>query len=126
MTLGYIDIWQLVDILVLLLIGMGPKVAVALVLVVLGAFLMRLLHLSPEAMYIAGGIVFLLVALKMLAEAGGEEEHHVEASGGEAIKMAHYPLAVTEAVFGILLAALAAQLMLQGLADLDVIAQVGH
>jgi small neutral amino acid transporter SnatA (MarC family) len=215
MTLGDIDIWQLVDILVLLLIGMGPKVAVvpfldltagmdsdtrkkvatvmvrtatavALVLVVLGAFLMRLLHLSPEAMYIAGGIVFLLLALKMLAEAGGEEEHRAKASGGEAIEMAHYPLAVpyllnpagitllaifsgaidswlmlgilvilvllvgvfdwfiftnmdsiakhldkarmavTEAVFGILLAALAVQLMLQGLADLGVIELVGH
>jgi small neutral amino acid transporter SnatA (MarC family) len=204
-----------VDILVLLLIGMGPKVAVvpfldltagmdsdtrkkvatvmvrtatavALVLVVLGAFLMRLLHISPEAMYIAGGIVFLLVALKMLSEAGGEEDNHIKASGRDAVKMAQYPLAVpyllnpagitllvifsgaidswlvlgilvilvlllgvfdwliftnmdniakhldkarmavTEAVFGILLAALAVQLMLQGLADLGVIELVGH
>ena len=33
-------------------------------------------------------------------------------------------LAVTEAVFGVLLAALAVQLMLDGLADLDIIAMV--
>jgi small neutral amino acid transporter SnatA (MarC family) len=35
-------------------------------------------------------------------------------------------LAVTEAVFGVLLAALAVQLVLQGLADLGVIDLVGH
>ena len=35
-------------------------------------------------------------------------------------------LAVTEAVFGVLLAALAVQLVLQGLADLGVLELVGH
>jgi multiple antibiotic resistance protein len=35
-------------------------------------------------------------------------------------------LAVTEAVFGVLLAALAVQLVLQGLADLGVIDLMGH
>jgi multiple antibiotic resistance protein len=35
-------------------------------------------------------------------------------------------LAVTEAVFGVLLAALAVQLVLQGLADLGMIDLVGH
>ena len=73
MTRAEFDIWQVLDILILLLIGMGPKVAlvpflsltadmdgetqkkvanrmvrtattVALVLLVLGAFLMKLLH----------------------------------------------------------------------------------
>ena len=216
MTLGEIDIWQLLDILILLLIGMGPKVAlvpfldltadmdreiqkkvanrmvrtatsVALVLLVLGAFLMKLLHFSESALYIAGGIVFLLVALRMLAEAGEEEEGHQEkASGRDAEKMALYPLAVpyllnpagitllvvfsgaidswlmlgimvilvllvgaldwlvftnldriakyldksrmavTEAVFGVLLAALAVELVLRGLADLGVIQAVVH
>jgi multiple antibiotic resistance protein len=104
------------------LIGMGPKVAlvpfldltagmdgdtrtkianrmvrtataVALILVVLGAFLMKLLHFSPEALYIAGGIVFLLLALKMLG-GGGEEDHHERASERDAAKIARYPLAV--------------------------------
>ena len=98
MTLFEFDIWQLLDILILLLIGMGPKVAlvpfldltadmdteagkkvanrmvrtaivVALVLLVLGAFLMRLLHFTEPALYFAGGTVFLLVALRMLAGA---------------------------------------------------------
>jgi MarC family membrane protein len=215
-TLGEIDIWEILDILVLLLIGMGPKVAlvpfldltadmdsetrkkvanrmvrtattVALVLVVLGAFLMKLLHFSEAALYIAGGIVFLLVALRMLAEAGEEEEgHHEKASGRDAEKMALYPLAVpyllnpagitllvifsgaidswlmlgimvilvllvgaldwlvfsnldriaehldksrmavTEAVFGVLLAALAVELVLTGLAHLGLIDLVVH
>jgi len=215
MTLGEIDIWQIFDILLLLLIGMGPKVAlvpfldltadmdsdtrkkvanrmvrtattVALILVVLGAFLMKLLHFSPEALYIAGGIVFLLLALKMLTSGGDDEDHHEKASERDAMKMALYPLAVpyllnpagitvlvifsgaidswlmlgilvvlvllmgaldwlifknldslakhldksrlavTEAVFGVLLAALAVQLVLQGLADLGIIHIVGH
>jgi len=215
-TLGEIDIWEILDILILLLIGMGPKVAlvpfldltagmdsdirkrvanrmvrtattVALVLVVLGAFLMKLLHFSPEALYIAGGIVFLLLALRMLSEASEEKEgHHEKASGRDAEKMALYPLAVpyllnpagitllvifsgaidswlmlgvlvilvllvaaldwlifsnldriakhldksrlavTEAVFGVLLAALAVELVLTGLANLGVIDLVGH
>jgi multiple antibiotic resistance protein len=201
--------------MVLLLIGMGPKVAlvpfldltadmdsdtrkkvanrmvrtattVALILVVLGAFLMKLLHFSPEALYIAGGIVFLLLALKMLGGAGDEEDHHEKASERDAKQMALYPLAVpyllnpagltllvifsgaidswlmlgilivlvllmgasdwlifknldsiakhldksrlavTEAVFGVLLSALAVQLVLQGLADLGIIHIVGH
>ena len=215
MTLGEIDIWMILDIVVLLLIGMGPKVAlvpfleltadmdsdtrkmvanrmvrtgttVALILVVLGAFLMKLLHFSPEALWIAGGIVFLLLALKMLGGAGDEEDHHEKASERDAKQMALYPLAVpyllnpagitllvifsgaidswlmlgilivlvllmgaldwlifknldslaehldksrlavTEAVFGVLLAALAVQLVLQGLADLGIIHVVGH
>jgi multiple antibiotic resistance protein len=216
MTLGEIDIWELLDILILLLIGMGPKVAlvpfldltagmdsetrkkvasrmvktattVALILVVLGAFLMKLLHFSEAALYIAGGIVFLLVALRMLAEAGEEGEgHHEMASGRDAEKMALYPLAVpyllnpagitllvifsgaidswlmlgilvllvllvgaldwlifsnldriaryldksrlavTEAVFGVLLAALAVELVIRGLAGLGVFDLLGH
>ena len=215
MTLGDIDIWFIFDTFVLLLIGMGPKIAlvpfldltadmdsdtrkkvanrmvrtavtVALILVVLGAFLMKLLHFSPGALYIAGGIVFLLVALRMLGGAGDEEDHHEKASERDAMKMALYPLAVpyllnpagitmlvifsgaidswimmailvglvllmglfdwlifknldslaqhldksrlavTEAVFGVLLAALAVQLMLEGLADLGIIATLAH
>jgi multiple antibiotic resistance protein len=215
MTVGEIDIWQLLDILILLLIGMGPKVAlvpflgatadmdgetqkkvarkmvgtatsVALVLLVLGAFLMKLLHFSPEALFIAGGIVFLLVALRMLAEAGGAEEQPQTPTGRDPMAMALYPLAVpyllnpagitlliiysgaidswlmlgimvilvllvaaldwlvftnldriskhldksrmavTEAVFGVLLAALAVELVLKGLADLGVIQKIVH
>jgi MarC family membrane protein len=216
MTLGGIDIWQALDILILLLIGMGPKVAfvpfldltadmdsdtrkmvanrmvrtatvVALILLVLGAFLMKLLHFSEQALYIAGGIVFLLVALRMLAEASDEGEgHHEMASDHDPDRVAMYPLAVpyllnpvgitllivfsgaldswlmlgmmvvlvllvaafdwlmfsnldrvaalldksrlavTESVFGVLLAALAVEMVLRGLADLGVIDLVVH
>jgi len=216
MALFEFDLWQLLDILILLLIGMGPKVAlvpfldltagmdketqkkvakrmvrtatvVALVLLVLGAFLMRLLHFTEPALYIAGGIVFLLVALRMLSEAGDEsDDHHEKGNGRDAEKLALYPLAVpyllnpagitllivfsgaleswlmlglmvilvllvaaldwlvfsnldriaahldksrlavTEAVFGVLLAALAVELVLTGLAHLGIIDLVVH
>lgn len=159
---------------------------VALILLVLGAFLMKLLHFSPEALFIAGGIVFLLVALRMLAEAGREEEQSQTPTGRDPMETALYPLAVpyllnpagitllvvfsgaidswlmlgimvilvllvaaldwlvftnldriskyldksrmavTEAVFGVLLAALAVELVLKGLADLGVIEKIIH
>jgi multiple antibiotic resistance protein len=148
---------------------------------------MRLLHFTEPALYIAGGIVFLLVALRMLAEAGDEsEDHQKKAAGRDTEKIALYPLAVpyllnpagitllivfsgaldswlmlgimvilvllvaaldwlifsnldriakhldksrlavTEAVFGVLLAALAVELVLTGLAHLGIIDLVVH
>ena len=216
MAPGEIDVWVLLDFLILLMIGMGPKVAlvpfldltadmdsdtrkgvasrmvrtatvVALVLVVLGGFLMKLLHLSQAALYIAGGIVFLLMALRMLVKAGeGGDDHPEKADKRNATEKALYPLAVpyllnpagitllvvfsgvndswlmlgimailvllvaawdwlvfsnldtiakylnrqrmavTEAVFGVLLAALAVELMLLGLARLGVLDLVGR
>jgi len=221
MELGDIDFYLIFDLFMLLLIGMGPKIALvpfleltagmdaetqkkvarqmvktavgtALLLVVLGWFLMRLLHFSPGAANIAGGIVLLLLALHMLTSPG-KEDHHEKASGRDAMKMALYPLAVplllnpagiavlviasgdaaalegiaivislvilvvlvllmgvidmlvftnleklskhldpyrlavTEAVFGVLLAALAVQMMLEGLHELGVISMLtGH
>ena len=215
MDLGNIDIWLIFDLFLLLLIGMGPKIALvpfldltkemdgdtqrkvarrmvqtavttALLLAVLGWFLMRLLHFTPGAANIAGGIVLLLLALRMLVSPG-KDDHHEAASGRDPMQMALYPLAVplllnpagiaaiviasseitslamavllialillvgafdwlifgnmdklakhldpsrlavTEAVFGVLLAALAVQLMLDGLADLGILAMaVAH
>ena len=221
MDSGDITIWIVIDLFFLLLIGMGPKIALvpfleltagmdaetqkkvarqmvktavgtALLLVVLGWFLMRLLHFSPGAANIAGGIVLLLLALHMLISPG-KDDHHEKASGRDAMKMALYPLAVplllnpagiavlviasgdaaalegiaivislvilvvlvllmgvidmlvftnleklskhldpyrlavTEAVFGVLLAALAVQMMLDGLHELGVISMLtGH
>ena len=214
MNLGEIDIWLIFDLFLLLLIGMGPKIALvpfldltkemdgdtqrkvarrmvqtavttALMLAVLGWFLMRLLHFTPGAANIAGGIVLLLLALHMLTSPG-KDDHHEAASGRDAMQMALYPLAVpyllnpagiaaiviasseinslvmvvvlvalillvgvldwlvfsnmdklarhldpsrlavTEAVFGVLLAALAVQLMLDGLADLGIISIMAH
>ena len=214
MNLGDIDIWWIFDMFLLLLIGMGPKIALvpfldltkemdgdtqqkvarrmvqtgvttALILAVLGGFLMRLLHFTPGAANIAGGIVLLLLALHMLVSPG-KDDHHEAASGRDAMQMALYPLAVpyllnpagiaaiviasgdinslatavilialilivgaldwlifrnmdklakhldpsrlavTEAVFGVLLAALAVQLMLDGLAALGIVSIIAH
>ena len=222
MNFGNINFYLIFDLFILLLIGMGPKIALvpfldltsgmesdlqkqiarrmvstavtwALILVLLGWFLMRLLHFSPGAANVAGGIVLLLLALHMLVSPG-KEDHHEKDSGRDAIKMALYPLAVpyllnpagiavlviasgdiaaetatlstiiigmfilvalvllmgvidwlvfsnldklsnhldphrlavTEAVFGVLLAALAVQLMVDGLAELGVISAVAH
>ena len=209
-----IDFYLSCDIFLLLLIGMGPKIALvpfleltkdmdagtqkaiankmvrtalstALMLVVLGWFLMRLLHFTPGAANIAGGIVLLLLALNMLVSPG-KTDHHDKASGRDPMKMAVYPLAVpyllnpagiaalviasddvdsvlmgvilvgvvllvgaidfavfrnmdklskhldpsrlaiTEAVFGVLLAALAVQLMVDGMAVLGIFDLVPH
>ena len=214
MTIAGFELWQIFDILILLLIGMGPKIALvpfvdmtadldsqtrkevagkmvktatiwAIILVVLGACLMKLFHFSEEALYIAGGIVFLLIALHMLVS-GSKQEEHEKVSKKEAMGMAQYPLAVpyllnpvgitmlvifsasadttsalilfialvllmaafdwfffthldglmkhldksrlavTEAIFGVLLSALAIELILRGLSELGVIEAVVH
>jgi multiple antibiotic resistance protein len=215
MSIGDIDLWLVFDLFILLLIGMGPKVALvpfldltkgmeadtqkkvarrmvqtavvtALILVLLGGFLMKLLHFTPGALNIAGGIVLLLLGLHMLVSPG-KDDHHEKAGRRDAMQMALYPLAVpyllnpagiavlvitsgetdswlmlaiviglvllmgaldwlvfsnldklskhldpsrlavTEAVFGVLLAALAVQMMVGGLADLGIIDMIaGH
>ena len=219
MNFSDFDFYIIFDLFVLLLIGMGPKIALvpfldltsdmdadtqkkvarrmvrtavttALLLVLLGWFLMRLLHFTPGAANIAGGIVLLLLSLHMLVSPG-KDDHQEKAGGRDAMRMALYPLAVpyllnpagiavlviasgdiaegsgnwlvamgvlvalvllmgafdmlvftnldklskhldphrlavTEAVFGVLLAALAIQLMLDGLAELGIISMVAH
>lgn len=214
MTIAGIDLYLVFDLFMLLLIGMGPKIAlvpfldltkemdhdtrrkvanqmvktgviVALTLVVLGAFLMKLLHFSPGAVSIAGGIILLLLALHMIAGSSESKDHEEKASGRTPMQMALYPLAVplllnpvgiaalvtssgeidslaylvivislvlimgvidilvfrnldslaehldpsrlavTEAVFGVLLTALAVQQMLDGLQELGIITMLG-
>jgi multiple antibiotic resistance protein len=208
-----IDFYLIFDLFLLLLIGMGPKIALvpfldltqgmeadtqrkiantmvrtavgtALMLVVLGWFLMRLLHFTPGAANVAGGIILLLLALHMLISPA-KQDHHEEAGGRDPMQMAIYPLAVpyllnpagiaalviasdeidtvlygaiviglvllvglidfvvfrnmdklskhldpsrlviTEVIFGVLLTALAVQLMLDGLAALGIIEMIG-
>ena len=213
---GDIDFYVIFDMFILLLIGMGPKVAlvpfldltkgmdeetqksvatrmintavvVALLLVLLGGFLMKLLHFSPGALSIAGGIVFMLLSLHMIVHSSSSDEHDEEkATGRDWKQMALYPLAVpyllnpagiavlviasgeadsvamyailiglvllmwlidmlvfrnlsalskhldpsrmvvTEVVFGVLLAALAVQLVLNGLEDLGIVEGLLH
>src|SRR3954453_22242290 len=122
MNLSELDFSRIFDVFMLLLIGMGPKIAmvpfldltrdlapaqkrqgcqqmvrtavsVALVLIVLGAFLMRLLHLTPGAASIAGGIVLLLLALPMVVNPG-KEEHPQKPENADPLRLAAYPLAV--------------------------------
>ena len=92
---GEIVWWEVFDLFMLLLIGIGPKIALvpfieitadlesatiravanksvrtaigwSLILAVLGWFLMRLLHFSTGSVLVAGGIVLLLLSLHML------------------------------------------------------------
>jgi len=209
-----LDFYVVFDMFLLLLIGMGPKIALvpfleltqgmeantqrkiadtmvrtavgtALLLVVLGWFLMRLLHFTPGAANVAGGIILLLLALHMLVSPGKQKDHHAEAGERNPMQMAIYPLAVpfllnpagiaalvvasddinsivtgavviglvllvglidfavfrnidklskhldpsrlviTEVIFGVLLAALAVQLMADGLAAMGIIEMIG-
>ncbi len=123
MDLESLDFYVVFDLFILLLIGMGPKIAlvpfldltagmekemqkkvagqmvktavgVALVLVFLGSLLMRLLHFSPGAVSIAGGIILMLLALHMLVGAGKSEGHKEKAASRDPMQMALYPLAV--------------------------------
>ena len=213
MDANTIDTATVVDLFLLLLIGIGPKIAllpyleltagldagdkrrivrtmlttaavVALVLVVFGELLRRLLHFSTGALAIAGGILLLIIAVTMVL---GHGDAHVDHDGdGDPHRLAMFPLAVpyllnpagivvlvtasaeartpadlaivlvplaavlvldtvvlaaanrvsshldparmlvTEKVFGFLLAALAVQLALNGLADIGLIHAVEH
>ena len=125
MIQGNIDFYLIFDMFLLLLIGMGPKIALvpfleltqgmdaetqkqianrmvrtavstALLLVILGWFLMRLLHFTPGAANVAGGIVLLLLALHMLVSPS-KTDHTEKASDRTPMQMAVYPLSVTEA-----------------------------
>src|SRR3989440_8713024 len=105
-----IDTAAVVDLFLLLLIGIGPKIAllpylevtadmdagarrgivrtmlttaavVALVLVVFGELLRRLLHFSTGALAIAGGILLMIIAVTMVLgkdEAGVGRHRHEE------------------------------------------------
>ena len=104
-----IDFFLIFDLFLLLLIGMGPKIALvpflettqgmeadtqrkiantmvrtavvtALLLVVLGWFLMRLLHFTPGAANVAGGIVLLLLALNMMVSPAKKQAHEEHAT----------------------------------------------
>jgi small neutral amino acid transporter SnatA (MarC family) len=141
-----------IDTFLLLLIGIGPKIAlvpfleatkqmpqaiqrrvlrkmlttaatVALLLLILGGLLTRLLHFSPGALGVASGIILLIITGTMVLALdvvvfrwAVQVSSHLDASR----------MLVTEKVFGFLLAALGVQLALDGLADLGVIHLTGH
>lgn len=122
MNLAVIDAALAGKLLLLLLIGMGPKIALvpflekthdfdaetkarigrqmvltavvtALILFATGALLMRLLHITGGAVAIAGGIILALLAIKMAA---GPTEKPKEDLGlpVDPAKIAIFPLAV--------------------------------
>jgi MarC family membrane protein len=213
MDFASFDIYTIIDIFLLLLIGIGPKIAlvpfvevtaemdagvkarvtrkmlvtaatVALLLLILGGLLSRLLHFSTGALSIAGGLILVIIAIGMVR--GQSEESRHEADGRDPMETAVFPLAVpyllnpagivvlvtasadaasvghiavvgvltalvlvldavvfrwanrvsqhldqsrmliTEKVFGFLLAALAVQLVLNGLDAVGVIHLTGH
>jgi small neutral amino acid transporter SnatA (MarC family) len=213
-----LDAAFVIDTFLLLLIGIGPKIAlvpfldmttgmsqttrrrvlrkmlataatVAVLLLVLGGLLTRLLHFSPGALGVASGILLLIISVTMVLGAeggnGGNGGGH-PLKGRDPMQVAVFPLAVpyllnpagivvlvtlsaeassvavlavavgvlavvlaldvvvfrwavqvsskldasrmlvTEKVFGFLLAALAVQLVLNGLSDVGVIHLAGH
>jgi multiple antibiotic resistance protein len=123
MDFSTIDTALVAKLLLLLLIGMGPKIALvpflektktfdaetqravgrrmvvtavvtALVLFALGGLLMRLLHITGGAVAVAGGIILALLAIKMVV---GHDEKAVEeelVAPNDPAKIAVYPLAV--------------------------------
>jgi small neutral amino acid transporter SnatA (MarC family) len=117
-----IDFALVVDVFLLLLIGIGPKIAlvpfleltggmdeatkarvvrkmlttasvVAVILVVLGELLTRLLHFSPGSLAVTGGIVLLILAVTMIL-GNGEDKRSVELGTSDPLRLAVFPLAV--------------------------------
>ena len=118
-----IDLYVALDLFLLLLIGIGPKIALvpyltvtdglssevkgriarkmliiagttAVVLVLLGEFLTRILHFSPGALGIAGGVILFIIATRMIL--GGDEDEGAKRAerSGDPMSLAAYPLAV--------------------------------
>lgn len=116
-----VTIYLAIDTFLLLLIGIGPKIAlvpfleatgtldggtkalvvrkmlttagvVALILVGLGEFLSRLLHFSTGSLSIAGGIILVIIAITMVL--GSAETSQQSVSDRDPFRIAVFPLAV--------------------------------
>jgi small neutral amino acid transporter SnatA (MarC family) len=112
-----------IDILLLLLIGIGPKIAlvpfldvtadmpeaikrrvvrkmlvtaavVAVILLVLGGLLTRLLHFSAGALGVSSGIILLIIAITMVLGGPGGQRQAGETNGQDPMRLAVFPLAV--------------------------------
>ena len=117
-----VDIYLVIDTFLLLLIGIGPKIAlvpfveitasldaatkalvvrkmlitaavVALILVGLGEFLSRLLHFSTGSLSIAGGIILFIIALTMV-RGSAEPDGNQAITGRDPMRIAVFPLAI--------------------------------
>jgi multiple antibiotic resistance protein len=159
---------------------------IAILLLLAGAFIMRLLHFTPEALTIAGGLILLILTLSIVLSPAEKKEEVGPVSEEALMSMAIFPLAiplplnpvgivsltvfsaevqgllqlgvliilvlvvaaidlgvflishrlykyltnerivVLEKLLGIFLAALAVQLIINGLVDLHIIATIAH
>lgn len=117
-----IDFYLIVDTFLLLLIGVGPKIAlvpflevtagiddatkglvvrkmlttagvVALLLIGLGELLARLLHFSTGSLSIAGGIILVIIAVTMVLGTS-EPQESPAIKGQDPMRIAVFPLAV--------------------------------
>ena len=113
----------LIDIFLIIFIGMGPvkallvyigltkdadrtlqrKVAqkavitatvVGLLLLVAGAFFMRILHFTTAALTIAGGLILLILALTIVLSPAEKKEQTAAPNEGTLMSMAIYPLGI--------------------------------
>ena len=117
-----VDIYLAIDTFLLLLIGIGPKIALlpfveatsgldnptkalivrkmlvtagvaALILVGLGELLARLLHFSTGSLSIAGGIILVIIATTMVLGTGGAQQDQASKER-DPMRIAPFPLAV--------------------------------
>ncbi len=123
MKLESLDPAFVIDTFLLLLIGIGPKIAlvpfleatkempeatkrrvlrkmlttaatVAVVLLILGGLLTRLLHFSPGALGVASGIILLIIAVTMVLGPRDPDGASQPAEQTDPMRMAVFPLAV--------------------------------
>jgi MarC family membrane protein len=117
------DVYTIVDIFLLLLIGVGPKIAlvpfvevtagmdpetkarvlrkmlvtaaaVSVALLLLGGLLSRLLHFSTGALSVAGGLILVIIAIEMVRGSAKDPFEHGQTDDRDPLETAVYPLAV--------------------------------
>ncbi len=118
-----VDAGAVIDVLLLLLIGIGPKIAlvpflnvtagmpaatkrrvmrrmvttaaaVALLLLVVGGLLTRLLHFAVGALAVSSGIILLVLAVSMVLGTSGSGQQADRRMDEDPMRLAVYPLAV--------------------------------
>jgi small neutral amino acid transporter SnatA (MarC family) len=118
-----VDAAWVIDIFLLLLIGIGPKIAlvpflevtagmpaatkgrivrkmlttataVAIVLLVLGGLLTRLLHFSPGALGVSSGIILLIIAVSMVLSPHDPDQASGTRTSKDPMQQAVFPLAI--------------------------------
>ena len=123
MYLEPLDATFVIDIFLLLLIGVGPKIALvpflettkqmpqatkrrvlkkmlttagttAVLLLVLGGLLTRLLHFSPGALGVASGIILLIIAVTMVLGRGDGNGDGSQVPDKDPMQVAVFPLAI--------------------------------